>query len=74
MARDLMQHRRPVQNRRAYTADEVDRLMELIAMYGTQWARILVEDRTAYEEPKLQERSQGNLKDKARNIKLDWLK
>ncbi len=74
MARDLVQNRRPVQNRRGYTADEVDRLVEMIALYGTGWARILREDMTHPEGSVLQNRTQVQLKDKARNMKLDALK
>ena len=74
MARDLMQNRRPVQNRVAYSVDEVERLMEMIALYGTQWSRILREDNSHEDGPMLQNRSQVQLKDKARNMKLDWLK
>ena len=74
MARDLTQNRRPIQTRVAYSADEVDRLLEMIALYGTQWARILREDNAHPDGPMLQGRSQVQLKDKARNMKLDALK
>jgi hypothetical protein len=74
MARDLMQGRRPVQTRIPYSAGEVNRLMEMIDLYGTQWARILREDRAHPDGAMLQNRSQVQLKDKARNMKLDWLK
>jgi len=74
MSRDLQQNRWRVQTRIAYSVDEVDRLMEMIALYGTQWARILREDNAHPDGPQLQNRSQIQLKDKARNMKLDWLK
>ena len=63
-----------MQVRRAYTEDEVDRLLEMVALFGTAWARILEEDAIHEDGPLLQGRSQVQLKDKARNIKLDFLK
>ncbi|ETI28206.1 hypothetical protein G647_00655 [Cladophialophora carrionii CBS 160.54] len=74
MARELQQNRRPAQIRRAYSPEEVDRLLDMIALYGTKWARILREDSVHPDGPVLQGRSQVQLKDKARNIKLDMLK
>ncbi|KIW73301.1 hypothetical protein, variant [Phialophora macrospora] len=74
MARELQQNRRPAQMRRAYSPEEVDRLLDMIALYGTQWARILREDNAHPDGPMLQGRTQVQLKDKARNIKLDMLK
>ncbi|EXJ64274.1 hypothetical protein A1O7_00610 [Cladophialophora yegresii CBS 114405] len=74
MAREMHQNRRPAQIRRPYTAEEVDRLLDMIALYGTKWARILREDSVHPDGPMLQGRSQVQLKDKARNIKLDMLK
>ncbi|KAJ9607361.1 hypothetical protein H2200_008434 [Cladophialophora chaetospira] len=74
MARDLKQARRPVQIRIPYSAEEVDRLTEMIALYGTQWARMLNEDKSHPDGAALQGRTQVQLKDKARNLKLDALK
>ncbi|KIX06298.1 uncharacterized protein Z518_04273 [Rhinocladiella mackenziei CBS 650.93] len=65
---------RGVQVRKPYTEAEVDRLMEMIELHGTKWARILDEDKAHGDGPLLQNRSQVQLKDKARNIKLDYLK
>jgi hypothetical protein len=74
MARELQHNRRPAQMRKAYSPEEVDRLLDMIALYGTQWARILREDNVHPDGPMLQGRTQVQLKDKARNIKLDMLK
>ncbi|KAG9793395.1 hypothetical protein ABEF93_002173 [Exophiala dermatitidis] len=63
-----------IQVRRPYTDAEVDRLMELVALYGPKWALILKKDRDHPDGPLLQNRTQVQLKDKARNIKLDFLK
>ncbi|KAL2440962.1 hypothetical protein ABEF95_009887 [Exophiala dermatitidis] len=63
-----------IQVRRPYTDAEVDRLMELVALYGPKWALILKRDRDHPDGPLLQNRTQVQLKDKARNIKLDFLK
>ncbi|KIX95824.1 uncharacterized protein Z520_08532 [Fonsecaea multimorphosa CBS 102226] len=57
-----------------YTQDEVERLMEMIALHETSWAMILKEDRKHKDGPMLQRRTQVQLKDKARNLKLDFLK
>ena len=74
MARDLAQNRQPAQSRKAYSVEEVERLMEMIELYGTKWARILQEDGAHEEGAVLQRRSQVQLKDKARNLKIDFLK
>ncbi|EXJ95274.1 hypothetical protein A1O1_00394 [Capronia coronata CBS 617.96] len=63
-----------VQVRRGYTDEEVERLMEMVALYGTSWATILKEDQFHPDGPRLQGRGQVQLKDKARNIKMDFLK
>lgn len=62
------------QIRTPYTEDEVNRLMEMIELHGTKWALILMEDSIHPDGPQLQDRGQVQLKDKARNIKLDFLK
>jgi hypothetical protein len=72
--KDLRPHLRPPQIRRAYTEEETHRLMGMIALYQTGWARILKEDNVHEDGPMLQGRSQVQLKDKARNLKMDWLK
>ena len=50
--------------------------MELIERNGPKYAKILQDDKdpSVYDEPKLQARNQVQLKDKARNMKLDFLK
>ncbi|KAH0557152.1 hypothetical protein GP486_005060 [Trichoglossum hirsutum] len=60
---------RKVQVRRAWTEQEVSRFIELIEEHGPSWARI-----QQAEDPLLVGRSQVNLKDKARNMKFDFVK
>ena len=50
--------------------------MELIERNGPKYAKILQDDKdpALYDGPKLQGRGQVQLKDKARNMKLDYLK
>ncbi|OQV09605.1 hypothetical protein CLAIMM_13711 [Cladophialophora immunda] len=74
MSRELLPAPRGGQVRIAYTEREVNRLMELVELHGTRWARILEEDNRHDDGPMLQGRTQVQLKDKARNIKLDFLK
>lgn len=64
---------RPTQVRRAWSADEIRRLMDLMSEYGTSWAKIKDAD-SNFAVPLLENRSQVQLKDKARNMKLDFLK
>ena len=61
------------QQRLRWTDDEVTRLVELIERHGVSWSTLLELDRQD-ENPKLQDRDQVALKDKARNIKMDFLK
>lgn len=63
-----------VQTRRQYSEEETLRLIELIELCGTSYARILNEDLAHPDGPVLQNRDQKALKDKARNIKMDFLK
>ncbi|EXJ89413.1 hypothetical protein A1O3_02480 [Capronia epimyces CBS 606.96] len=63
-----------IQTRKPYTDAEIERLMEMVAMHGTKWALILQKDLGHPDGPLLQNRTQVQLKDKARNIKLDFLK
>ncbi|KAK5102116.1 TTAGGG repeat binding factor [Exophiala xenobiotica] len=64
---------RPPQVRRPWSAEELKRLIELMKQFGTSWAKIKqADDRMAV--PQLTDRSQVQLKDKARNMKLDFLK
>ncbi|KAH0538826.1 hypothetical protein FGG08_004602 [Glutinoglossum americanum] len=57
------------QKRRAWTDQEVNRLLELVEVHGPSWAKI-----EKVGDPILAGRSQVNLKDKARNMKFDFVK
>lgn len=63
------QIKRP-QIRKAWTNEETKALIELIEEYGTSWAFLKERDK----KQKLGSRDQGALKDKARNMKFDFLK
>lgn len=63
----------PPQARRPWSSREIGRLLDLMAEYGSAWATILKCDARS-EDPCLQERSNVQLKDKARNMKFDFLK
>lgn len=61
------------QVRRAWTPEEIERLLFLMGKHGCGWAAIKkADDRMV--DPQLLDRSQVQLKDKARNIKMDFLK
>jgi hypothetical protein len=62
------------QQRSRWTEVEVERLVELIEDYGVSWANLLKLDLNHPGRPVLQERDQVSLKDKARNMKMDFLK
>ncbi|SLM39128.1 myb-like dna-binding, partial [Lasallia pustulata] len=64
---------KPAQTRRPWSEEEVDRLIDLIERNGTSWSALLIIDKTM-KPPLLQDRGQVGLKDKARNIKIDFLK
>ena len=70
---NLPRNRATHQVRRPYTEAEIERLLDLMKLHGTQWALILRVDQTM-PIPRLQERTQVQIKDKARNMKLDYLK
>jgi hypothetical protein len=72
-AKRLLKKRQP-QQRSRWTEVEVERLMELIENYGVSWAYLLVMDGEHPQGPVLQQRDQVSLKDKARNMKMDFLK
>lgn len=66
-----------VQVRKPWSHAEVDRLMELIEINGPKYSKILQDDKNPEiypDGPVLEYRNQVQLKDKARNIKLDFLK
>ncbi|OQE29723.1 hypothetical protein PENSTE_c002G05210 [Penicillium steckii] len=72
-ANDPVLHEAHLPNmRRRWTADENERLITLVGRYGTRWAEIKAQDDICPRSdggPKLQGRTQVNLKDRARNIK-----
>ena len=63
---------KPPQVRKGWTEEETERLLELIEEHGTSWALLKNEDFVAGNI--LHSRDQVALKDKARNMKLDYLK
>ena len=63
---------KPPQVRKGWTEEETERLLELIEEHGTSWALLKSEDFVAGNI--LESRDQVALKDKARNLKLDYLK
>ena len=65
--------KKPTQQRSRWTDEEVERLVELIEDHGVSWVNLLRMD-GARDPPLLQHRDQGSLKDKARNMKMDFLK
>ena len=60
---------KPPQKRSAWTGAETDMLHHLITEYGTSWALLKQQDKEV-----LGARDQVALKDKARNMKMDYLK
>ena len=62
------------QKRTPWSQDETERLMNLVEAHGTGWSAILKIDQDHPEGPLLQRRGQVGLKDKARNMKMDFLK
>jgi hypothetical protein len=72
-AKRLLKKRQP-QQRSRWTEVEVERLVELIENYGVSWAYLLAMDDEHPEGAVLQQRDQVSLKDKARNMKMDFLK
>ena len=63
---------KPPQSRSAWTGVETDVLYHLIVTHGTSWTRLKDEDEA--QGHVLQARGQVALKDKARNMKMDYLK
>lgn len=57
----------------SWSTEETERLLDLIQDAGTSWSLLLKLDE-AQPDPKLQERDQVALKDKANNMKMDYLK
>lgn len=61
---------RPTQVRKPWSEQETGKLIDLIQDFGPKWARLKSEDTGGI----LGQRDQVALKDKARNMKLDYLK
>ena len=72
--RTKVYQQRPVQSRSAYSAAEEARLVELIEDYGTSYALIKTQDGSHPDGPLLGQRSQVQLKDKAQELKYQYLK
>lgn len=62
-----------VQQRRKWTDEEDTRFIELVALYNNKWSYIKAMDAIHEDGPRLQDRSQVNLKDKARNIVMTYM-
>lgn len=65
------------QTRRKWTEDEAQRLIKLVGKVGTSWSLIKQKDEAYADrggEPKLTARNQVQLKDKARNMVMDFYK
>ncbi len=63
---------KPPQIRKPWSEEETETLLALIEQHGTSWSLLLAEDKS--EGMILQSRGQVALKDKARNMKMDYLK
>ncbi|KAK4939394.1 hypothetical protein LTR10_020291 [Elasticomyces elasticus] len=63
-----------IQARKVWDVDQTRRLIELIELCQTSFSTILSEDLAHPDGPLLQSRTQVQLKDKARNIKMNFLK
>ncbi|KAL8943378.1 MAG: hypothetical protein Q9216_001087 [Gyalolechia sp. 2 TL-2023] len=62
------------QVRTPWSEEETERFLELVEEHGLSWSRLKEMDKLYADGPRLARRDQVALKDKARNIKLDWLK
>jgi hypothetical protein len=60
--------------RRRWTEEENDRLIYLIENYGVSWAALKRKDDVMDDGPKLEDRDQVQLKDRARNIKIEYIR
>ncbi|KAL8900298.1 MAG: hypothetical protein Q9207_005757 [Kuettlingeria erythrocarpa] len=63
-----------VQTRTAWSAEETERLLDLIVEYGLSWSLLKKMDKDHPDGELLATRDQVALKDKARNLKADYLK
>ncbi|GAD92322.1 Myb-like DNA-binding protein, putative [Paecilomyces variotii No. 5] len=60
--------------RRRWSNEENDRLIYLIENYGVSWAALKRKDDLMEDGPKLEDRDQVQLKDRARNIKIEYIR
>ena len=65
---------KPAQSRVPWSEEESGRLMDLIQDYGCGWSQLKDADRKHPHGPLLANRDQVALKDKANNMKVDFLK
>ncbi|KAL8706902.1 MAG: hypothetical protein Q9201_000062 [Fulgogasparrea decipioides] len=65
---------RATRTRTFWSADETERLLELIQGVGTSWSLLQKFDEKHPDGPRLGSRDQVALKDKANNMKMDYLK
>lgn len=63
-----------VQTRTPWSQEETERLLDLIAEYGLSWSLLKKMDQIHPNGELFQARDQVALKDKARNLKVDYLK
>ncbi|KAL8790351.1 MAG: hypothetical protein Q9213_000704 [Squamulea squamosa] len=71
--RVAIQPKKP-QTRIPWSEEEIERLQELIEEHGLSWSLLKKRDRDHKNGSVLQNRDQVSLKDKARNMKMDYLK
>ncbi|KAJ9238500.1 hypothetical protein DTO169E5_4700 [Paecilomyces variotii] len=60
--------------RRRWSNEENERLIYLIENYGVSWATLKRKDDVMEDGPKLEDRDQVQLKDRARNIKIEYIR
>ena len=62
------------QRRTPYSNEEVNRIIDLVEQYGTSWTLIKTMDEEHPDGPRLDSRTQVDIKDKCRNIVMDFYK
>lgn len=62
------------QTRQPYSREEIDRIIKLVEDYGTSWSLIKTMDEKHPDGPELSHRSQVDIKDKCRNMVMDFYK
>lgn len=70
----MLRNKKEPQQRRPWNDAEIGRLIDLIKEHGISWSKLKLEDRNYQGGALLEDRDQVGLKDKARNIKMDFLK